>query len=128
MSTYNEGPNTKPTTCRECGAPLPPGTGIVFSVWGYPWDGSDGEGSITQGLARYTICQHATQCAARAVERGTNVAALQRIARDRENLGDLAAQAATILHEYSQLAQDKAHTADLVAREAGCGAIGGYRG
>jgi hypothetical protein len=93
-------------------------------VWGYPWDGSDTEGSISQELERYAVCQNATQCAERVVHHGTNIAALKRITSDRENLVDLAGTAAQILREYSQLAQAQAHTADLVARESGYGAIG----
>ena len=128
MHTYNEGQNTKPAVCRECGQPLDAGDGIVYSVWGYPWDGSDGEGSITKELSRYTICQNATQCAERVVAHGTNTGALRVIASDRENLGDLASQAQAILVEIAEMHQKMMLGEDLTAREAGYGAIGGYRG
>jgi len=124
MKTHLEGKNTKPAVCRNCGQPLAPREGLVYEVWGYPWDGSDTEGSITEMLDSYAICIFATDCAERVVERGTNLRALRRIASDRENLGELADRARQILREWSDLAQAEAHTADLVAREDGWGAIG----
>lgn len=124
MGTHSEGANTHPAMCRECGQHLEAGQGVVFSVWGYPWDGSDTEGSIMEELERYAVCYNATECARRVVAQGTNVAALRRIAADAENLGDLATQASAILGEYRLWANEQAIAADLVAREAGYGAIG----
>jgi hypothetical protein len=96
----------------------------VYEVWGYPWDGSDDEGSISKCLERYMLCVQAGDCAARVVAYGSNVLALRRIARDYENLGELANQARAALHDIAEMAQQQAITADLVAREHGYGAIG----
>jgi len=124
MSTHREGANTHQATCRDCGQHLEPGQGIVFSVWGYPWDGSDGEGSITAELERYTLCLYRGPCVERIVAQGTNLAALRTVAQDYENFGDLATQARRILAEYRQLAIDQARAEELAAREDGYGAIG----
>lgn len=128
MSTHYEGHNTKRCTCRDCGASLEPGAGVEYATYGYPWDGSDAEGSITVELSRYALCHNATQCAKRVVANGTNIAALKQITRDHENYSaELRAQAVAILDQYRQIAQQQAVAADLAAREAGYGAIGGRR-
>ncbi|MBP8294258.1 MAG: hypothetical protein KAX65_15890 [Caldilineaceae bacterium] len=62
------------------------------------------------------------------VARGTNIGALRLIAGDRENLGDLADRAQAILVEIAEMHQQMMLGEDLTAREAGYGAIGGYRG
>jgi hypothetical protein len=128
MSTYATGANRKPGICRDCGEHLANGEGSAFEVWDYPWDGSDTEGSVTQLMDSYMVCADVTECARRVVTQGTNVQALKRIARDHENLGELANQAKAILHDYAELSRQQAITADLVAREQGYGAIGGYHG
>ena len=124
MGTHSEGANKHSAMCRECGQQLDAGQGVVFSRWDYPWDGSDTEGSIMEELERYAVCHNATECALRVVAQGTNVVALRRIAADAENLGDLATQANAILGEYRLWANEQAIAAELVAREAGYGAIG----
>ncbi len=125
MSTHSEGKNTHPATCRDCGQALGAGQGVVFSVYGYPWDGSDGEGSITVELERYTLCYNATECAERIVERSTNVRALRQVAADSENCSfELRARARRALADIAQLARDRAVSDDLAAREMGYGAIG----
>lgn len=128
MGTHAKGPNTQLATCENCGQQLAAGEGLVYEVWDYPWDGSDGEGSITQMVDRYTICQMATDCARRVVAQGTNLRALRQVARDYENLGELATQAREILNEWAAWRREEARTADLVAREDGWGVIGGPRG
>lgn len=131
MATYFEGNNTEPARCRDCGRELKAGEGVVYSLWDYDWDDpdTDAQGSITVELERYTLCENATECAERVVERGTNIAALRKVAQDYENCNDeLIARARAILAEYSRTMQDLAHSADLAARESGYGAIGGYHG
>ena len=101
----------------------------MIETWGYPWDGSDTEGSITELLSTDAECVMATDCARRVVAQGHNVKALRAIARDTENMyADIVAGARQALANLSKLAQEQAHTADLVAREAGYGAIGDHRG
>lgn len=131
MATYHEGNNAQPTTCRDCGRQLGVGKGIVYSVWDYDWDNPDtnAQGSITVEMERYTLCDNATECAERVIQNGTNIAALRAIVADRENYNeDMITRARAILVDYSRLMQDQAHAADLAAREAGYGAIGGYHG
>lgn len=128
MGTHAMGPNMAPATCENCGQHLATGEGLVYEVWDYPWDGSDGEGSIMQMMDRYTICQHATDCARRVVEHGTNLQALRQVARDREHLGEMATQARAILNEWAAWQREEARTDDLCAREDGWGVIGGPRG
>ena len=123
MKTYCEGANKSTGSCRNCGQQLGIGEALTYEVWGYPWDGSDTEGSVTRCLETYIVCNQATDCARRVVEQGTNMAALRRVASDYENLGQLAVQARNILGEWSELAQEIAHTDDLVAREQGYGGI-----
>lgn len=128
MSTHYEGRNKKRCTCRDCGASLEPGAGVEYAKYGYPWDGSDEEGSITVKLSSYALCYNATECAERVVANGTNIAALKMVARDHENCNaELRAQAAAILNQYRQLAHEQAVAADLAARESGYGVIGGRR-
>lgn len=124
---HNEGHNTEASRCRDCGTDLEPGEGIVFSWWGYPWDGSDTEGSIMQELDRYTVCVHHTHCAERIVAQGRNVAALLEVAADYENLGDLALKARAILDDWATLGRQQAEAAGAAARETGYGAIGSGR-
>lgn len=131
MATYSEGNNTHAAVCRDCGQKLNGGEGIVYSVWDYDWDDpdTDAQGSITVEMERYTLCYHATECAERVIEQGTNITALRSIVRDRENHNDdMIARARAILAEYSGIRQEQMHGADLAAREAGWGAIGGYHG
>lgn len=123
MKTYYTGENEGEGKCRECGAVLNIGEGLAYETWGYPWDGSDTEGSITECLDTYMICQDRTDCARRVVGQGTNLAALRRVASDYENLGTLATQACEILAEWSEYARELAHTNDLIARENGYGGI-----
>lgn len=125
MRERMRGANTKPATCRDCGQSLAAGQGLTYESWGYPWDGSDTEGSIMVVLDSYTICQCRTDCARRVVEQGTNLQALRAVARDGENLGNLATEARAILQTWAELAQAQAVTDDLVARESGWGVIGG---
>jgi hypothetical protein len=131
MGTHHEGKNTQPALCRDCEQQLSVGEGIVYSVWDYDWDDpdTDAQGSITVEMERYTLCENATECAERIVERGTNIAALRKIVQDRENYdAELRTRAREILVEYSRTAQELARGADMAAREAGYGAIGGYHG
>ena len=130
MTTYFEGGNQHPARCRDCGQELATGEGVEYSVWGYDWDDpdTDTQGSITVELSRYTLCYNATECAEHVVERGTNIAALRRVAQDYENCNDeLIARARAALVEYSRIMQGLAHGADMAVREAGWGAIGGGR-
>lgn len=128
MTTYNEGYNTKPAVCRDCGCKLNVGEGLAYSVWDYDWDNpdTDAQGSIMVEMERYTLCYNATECGERVIERGTNIAALRAIVNDREGYNDeMQAQARAILAEYSRIRQELMHGADLAARESGWGAIGG---
>lgn len=129
-TTHFEGNNATPGTCRECGKALEIGEGCTYSVWGYDWDDpdTDAQGSISVELARYTVCQHATRCAERVVERGTYIPALRRVASGTEYSIELRDKARAILAEYAELHQAMQMGEDLTAREAGYGAIGGYRG
>ena len=116
-------------TCRNCGARVEPGEGWLYAFSYYDWDNSDEDvqGSILQ--TRHEVgCYNATDCAQRVVEQGTNLRALREVAGNYEHLGELATQARAILHEWAEITQTKAITADLVAREAGWGVIGGPRG
>ena len=114
--------------CKWCHTP-----GDEFGlqpIYGYDWDaamrGDDMALSISVLLGHE--CVNATYCARQVIGQGTNVEALQRIAHDYDNLGALATQAQEILANWAELLQAQAHTADLVAREHGWGAIGGPRG
>lgn len=128
MGTHAKGQNTRKATCRDCDRRLEPGEGLVYEVWDYPWDGSDAEGSIMKKLESYTICQNRTICARRVVEQGNNIEVLRRIARDYENLGELATEAKRILAEYRDVVLGIARANDAAAREGGWGVIGGPRG
>lgn len=130
MERYDVGDNVTVEKCRDCNCQLPPGSGIVYEVWGYNWDDPDenAQGSITVKLDRYVLCRNATTCAERVVATGTHIDALRRVAQDRENLGDLADRARTILVDIAQIQQQLCLGDDLTARESGYGAIGGYRG
>lgn len=131
MATHDEGVNTKPATCRDCGQALEIGQGNVYSIFDYDWDNPDtnAQGSVMVEMDRYALCANATQCAERVIERGTNFAALLAILHDTEHYpAELRTKARAILADYSRITQDIQHAADLTAREAGYGAIGGYRG
>lgn len=128
MSTHNMGPNRTTEYCHNCGEELNPGQGTTYERWGYPWNGSDTEGSVQVCQDRYTVCMMATDCARRVVERGSDIWALRQVAADYENLGDLATQARAILGEWRDTMQAIARGEDMAAREDGYGAIGGCRG
>lgn len=69
--------NDKKATCIDCGHVLKPGEGLVEH----------------DGIR----CQNRTQCARRVVRNGDNRRALKEVAKDYENLGNLATQARGIL-------------------------------
>ena len=105
--------------CRFCGNT----SDELRAITDYDWDSDDDDALSISRVVGYE-CANVTDCARRIVEQGTNLEGLRMVAGDSENLGDLAIQARGILREWSQLAQAEAHTADLVARENGYGAIG----
>lgn len=114
--------------CKWCNTP-----GDEFGlqpIYGYDWDAAErgDEMALSVSVLLGHECVNASYCARQIVRQGTNIEALQRIARDHENLGDLANQAQEILAGWAKLARVQAHTADLVAREHGWGVIGGPRG
>lgn len=118
--------NTHACTCRACGVELKPGQGIEIAVRWHDWDNPD-EGAQGQYESEFVYeCEYATDCARRIVASGDNVEALLKIARNYENLGDLAIQARQILSEISTMHQQMAKADDAVARENGYGAIGRY--
>ena len=104
--------------CKYCGA-----TENLLPVWDYDWDSSDDTALSEKRVMGHT-CRNVTECATRIVEQGDNIEGLRMVASDYEHLGELATQAHAILHEWAELARAEAHTADLVARENGYGAIG----
>jgi len=122
-------PNLYAGECRDCSAHLNPNEGLLVAISYYDWDNpnEDEQGSILQ--TRYEVrCIYRTECAGRVVAQSTNLCALRAVATDYENLGHLATEAQRILAEYAELAHQQAHAADLAAREAGWGVIGGYHG
>ena len=104
--------------CSYCGN----GSNLM-EQWGYDWDSDDDTALSVQRVTGHT-CRNVTECAERIVEQGDSIEGLKRVSRDYENLGDLATKAREILHDWSEMAQATAHSADLVARENGYGAIG----
>jgi len=124
-TTHTSRTNRYPDTCRDCGRNLEPGEGLLVEISFYDWDHPDPDvqGSIPQ-VQWEVECPHRTDCARLVVEQGTRLEPLRRVASDYENLGQLAVQARQILREWSALAQEIAHTDDLVAREQGYGGIG----
>jgi len=125
-TTFTGRPNLYAGECRDCGSHLNPNEGLLVAISYYDWDNPDSDvaGSIME--TRYEVrCTYRTECAERVVTRGTNLQALREVARDYENLGHLATEAQHVLAEYTELAYQQARTADLVAREAGYGVIGG---
>lgn len=125
MSTEYTGRNTKQAVCRDCGAVVNAGEGCQYEMWGYPWDGSDTEGSVSQLLDSWVTCGDFGPCHDRTIEQGTNVEALRRIVKT--TLPQWAKRAEKALSEIVRIRQQQAVAADLAAREAGWGTIGGPR-
>lgn len=113
--------------CRRCGAEAPERG--LREIRGYDWDavdrGDDDEMTLSVMVTLGYECRWVTDCARRVVEQGTNVVALRAVARDYENLGELATQAREILRQLSRMSQEVARAEDAAAREMGYGVIGG---
>lgn len=95
----------------------------LLEITGYDWD-SDDDAALSISRVTGYICRNVTECAERIVEQGDSIEGLKMVAGDHEHLGELATQAREILHEWSEMAQAEAYTADLAARENGYGTIG----
>lgn len=90
----------------------------LMEIHGYDWDSADDDAlSIKRVLGHQ--CVNATQCAERVIANANSLEGLQRVSADYENLGELANEAAGILHKLNEIAWAQAHTDDLVAREIG---------
>lgn len=109
--------------CKWCGSGA---GGNLFPITGYDWEAEErgDEDALSFKIILGYQCLNATECAQRVVQQGTNIEALQRIAHDQENLGELATQARGILQSWAEMAHAEAKSADLVAREQGWSAIG----
>ena len=103
--------------CRDCG-----GQGDEFGlteITGYDWD-SDDDDALSERIVIGHQCANRSHCARETVGNpNATVRALRTIAADFENLGSLATRAREILTGYARIAQQQAHTDDLVARENG---------
>ncbi len=139
MSIHYEEMTTKPQTCHNCGGTIESGWGSRVEEWGYPWDGSDGEGSITEKLNEWYECALGRRCIEAACQSGVNLTFLRGIATGQITM-DTDRPFPTDMRETARLAYNKFagqnrtlrealdSQADGAMREAGFGAIGGGRG
>ena len=86
--------------CKWCG-----GQGDEFGLMeirGYDWDSTD-EDALSFRQTTHQ-CVNGMHCARQVIANANNAEALQRVAADRENLGDLADQARQVLAHLSRAA------------------------
>ena len=97
----------------------------LLEITDYDWD-SDSDTALSIPITVGYQCAEQVACARRTVELGTDAERMHQIKKDYENMPkDLRDKARAAIHELAVMARARAHTADLVAREAGYGAIGG---
>ena len=136
MSIHYGKITTKPETCHNCGDEIEIGRGQHVEEWGYPWDGSDTEGSITEKLDEWYVHFQGVECLRAACACGCNMQYLRDVAtgRDRVDGQDAwgkqwrdMARAAYNAHAKSnrELAEMIARGEEGAMREAGWGVIGG---
>lgn len=107
--------------CQDCGTD---GDAMgLMPIWGYDWESDDDTALSIQQIVGHR-CVNGSYCAERVVASGTNAQALGQVARNYENVGDLATQARTILRDWAELSREIARADDAAAREDGWGAMG----
>lgn len=107
-------------TCKNCGT-----AGGEFGLTTEGYQDYDQDPDEVYGYSAIrTVCTNWTHCATQIVEQGHNVTALKLVARDYENLGELATQAKSILNEMREDARNQARWGDMEAAENGRGGIG----
>jgi len=133
MSIHYEENNTAPQTCHNCCGTIQPGQGQRVEEWGYPWDGSDTEGSITEKLDEWYVHFEGVDCLKAACASGHNLSYLRAVAEGETEFGQKwreMARAAYNAHARSnrELAEMIARGEEGAMREAGWGGIGGSQG
>lgn len=138
MSIHHEELNSTIQMCHNCGGNIEPGRGQRVEEWGYPWDGSDTEGSITEKLDEWYEHFTSEECLTAACASGHNLDYLlwwvhgckgSGFGRPANRLANMARAA------YNAHARGNRELAEMIARgeegamrEAGWGGIGGSQG
>lgn len=133
MSIHYEERNTTEHTCHNCGGVIEPGRGQRIEEWGYPWDGSDTEGSIAQKLGEWHVHFEGDEtCMRAACASGHNLDFLRDLF-DNDTLNQTWREMART--SYNAHAKGSRELAEMIARgeegamrEAGWGGIGGSQG
>lgn len=138
MSIHYEEYNTAPQTCHNCGGTIQPGQGQRVEEWGYPWDGSDTEGSITEKLDEWYQHFPGVECLKLACASGQNLDYLKWWARGcpGSGFGKPADEWIKMARAaYNAHAQHNRELAEMIARgeegamrEAGWGGLAGSQG